>query len=243
MKILLAFSCIFIRFLLVTSQNTQDAYCPAPEEEGFHIDNYIGGDAYFELRLLWGYSLCNIDGNPNCTSPVPKQFTIKGFWQESTFHGTLASKIEFNLSKFNDELWENMLKYWPNIHSNAGDLNNSKFWGNEWREHGRWSGFSHNCYFIEAIHLFETQVITDHVLRNFPPGPQQIFTLTQLERSLEEANIKDVFVKCNINKEDEQQLHEIGIYYRYENSQWSVVPNPTKSECVATDPVIFDYYE
>ncbi|KAI3854964.1 hypothetical protein MKX03_009122 [Papaver bracteatum] len=245
MKILLAFafSFIFIRFLLVTSQKIEDAYCPVQEEEGFNIDNYIGGDAYFELRLRWGYSICNINDDPKCITPIPKAFTIGGFCQDSTFQGTAASNIDFNLSKFNDELWADMLKYWPNIHTNASDLNNSNFRGNEWREHGRGSGFSHNCYFIQAIHLFETQVITDHVLRNFPPGPQQIFSHMELQRSLTDANIKHVFVKCNTNKEDEQQLQEIGISYRYENSQWSVVANPKKSECDVNEPIFFRDYE
>ncbi|KAI3859054.1 hypothetical protein MKW92_044700 [Papaver armeniacum] len=232
MKIIPVFTLIFIRLVLVTSQSVDDAHCPFELEEAINTDDYVGGDAEFELRVQWVYSRCNIDGSPKCISPIPKEFTVYGLWRKRSYNqGPPASKAAFNLSKFNDELRVDMLKYWPNIYTNARDLNNSNFWGNEWREHGRWSGFSHNYYFTEAIQLFKSQPITDYVLRTYTPGPAASFTNHGFERNMREANLRRVHLKCNTDINNRQQLVEIGINYRYINRQWFIVDHPQHSEC------------
>ncbi|KAI3947086.1 hypothetical protein MKW92_037230 [Papaver armeniacum] len=220
MKIILAFTLIFIRLVLVTSQSVDDAHCPFELEEAINTDDYVGGDAEFELRVQWGYSRCNIDGSPKCISPIPKEFTVYRLWRKRSYNqGPPASKAAFNLSKFNDELRVDMLKYWPSIYTNARDLNNSNFWGNEWREHGRWSGFVGIYGAFQAKKTKSVAILEDN------------FANHEFERNMREANLRRVNLKCNADINNRQQLVEIGIYYRYINRQWFIVDHPELSEC------------
>ncbi|XP_026431505.1 ribonuclease S-2-like [Papaver somniferum] len=227
---------------MVASEEIDDAYCPVDEEDKIRQAYYIGGDASFELRVQWGYSRCNTFANIHCRPDIPKEFTIHGLWRDNGYNqGPPLVNTVFETRKINKKLQEKMKKCWPSMDLRNGEVNDTYFWSHEWVRHGQYTGWSQGCYFAEAVNLFEKQEITGVILRRFPPGPTQTLSVRDLERGVHAEKNIIVFVKCNTNKDDEQQLQEIGIYYLYKGGKWSAIDHPKQSECDSNIPMVFPY--
>ncbi|KAI3840799.1 hypothetical protein MKX03_013473 [Papaver bracteatum] len=157
-------------------------------------------------RVLWGYSRCNTFANLQCRPDIPKEFTIHSLWRDNGYYwGPPLVNTVFESKNINKNLREQKMK---------------KCWS------------SMDLYNGEAVNrgYFETQKITGVILTDFPPGPTQILSLMEFKRSISTKNMKNVFVKCNTNKDGEQQLQEIGIYYRYKGGKWSIIDHPKQLE-------------
>ncbi|KAF9591914.1 hypothetical protein IFM89_010272 [Coptis chinensis] len=110
---------------------------------------------YYIFALQWGVSVCNAAGT-HCLRKDRGQpkFTIHGLWP-SKLKGRHPS--ECNPSNVFDptlvkDLQGRLDIAWPDVQN----LNNAKFWGEQWKKHGTCSRLQQHEYFEKALILFDT---------------------------------------------------------------------------------------
>ncbi|KAF9592266.1 hypothetical protein IFM89_013492, partial [Coptis chinensis] len=160
---------------------------------------------YYIFALQWGVSVCNAAGT-HCLRKDrghPK-FTIHGLWPSKLKGAPNTNGNQFLVHV--KDLQGKLDIAWPDVQN----LNNAKFWGEQWKKHGTCSGLKQHEYFKKALILFDKIELRNRVaqLRPVLGNFGGKYNLQSLLNAYDKTYNVKPRILCNTNSVGKQQIQE-----------------------------------
>ncbi|KAF9608273.1 hypothetical protein IFM89_008558 [Coptis chinensis] len=164
---------------------------------------------YYIFALQWGVSVCNAAGT-HCLGKDRGQpmFSIHGLWP-SVLKGKQPSNCAprdiFDPTRVKD-LQDRLNAAWPDVQN----LNNAKFWGEQWKKHGTCSRLKQHEFFEKALDLFDAIDFIQRVLalKDVLGNYGGTYNLQSMMNAYDLTYKVKPRILCNTNSVGKQQIQE-----------------------------------
>ncbi|XP_022158938.1 ribonuclease MC-like [Momordica charantia] len=164
---------------------------------------------YFQMVEQWQPATCSDKKLRFGCRQKPKQvFTIHGSWPSN--YSRARSKpcrgSRFDITKI-APIRAQLNQYWPDVVNG----NHQRFWEHEWSKHGTCSEkqFPGRAYFQNALNIAKRHDLLS-ILKKAGHNPDgKVKQRASIEAAITKAIGKRPVLRCNFNKSNARQLHEI----------------------------------